>query len=73
VIRPTVIIYELHLHDKFSAVKGWVSFLKEIRIGVGQILPVFLIIDLAEDLGNEGKVFAGEVEGFGFIDSHGII
>ena len=48
------------------------SGLKKARVGVGQILPVFLIIDLAEDLGNEGEVFAGEVEGFGFIDSHGV-
>jgi len=36
------------------------SGLKKARIGVGQILPVFLIIDLAKNLGNEGKVFAGE-------------
>ena len=71
-IRPAVVINKLHLHDKFSLVERGVSRLKEARIGVGQILPVFLIIDLAKDLGNEGEVFAGEFEGFSFIDSHGV-
>ena len=61
IIRPAVGVNLLHISLKLGTVKPWVSLLKKDGVLLRGSLPVPLVINVTENLGNEGEVFAGEV------------
>ena len=60
-IRPTIGVYLLHVGLKLGTVKPWVGLLEKTRIVGSEFLTIVLVVDLTDNLGDKGEMFAGEV------------